>query len=235
MRILAISDIHGCYEEFCDLLEQVNYNSAEDRLVLVGDYVDRGPRSREVIDLLIRLQEEAKVIILRGNHDQMMLDALLRDEDQRWLKNGALYTLKSYYGDEIDVENYNSSTYEKAKGWIKQNYAHHLEFLDGLELYYESEQYIFVHAGINPAYKDWKQQPKSDFIWIREAFFNHSTNLDKPVVFGHTPVLNLHDCEEIWINDDKIGIDGACAYGKRLNCLEINEQGEYKSYFVQKN
>ncbi|WP_308860235.1 hypothetical protein [Paenibacillus radicibacter] len=100
--------------------------------------------------------------------------------------------------------------------------------------YHEDDNNIFVHAGINPFYADWRKQSEDDFIWIRDIFIKCKTSLDKKVVFGHTPTIKIHDKEEIWFGEDKIGIDGGCCFGLQLNLLEISNEG-YKTYFVRKN
>lgn len=118
---------------------------------------------------------------------------------------------------------------------IRQKYKHHLDFLSSLPLYHETEDHIFVHAGINPLIADWKQQEPYDFIWIREPFYtNPVVSTDKTVIFGHTSTMDLHDSEDIWFSPlgDKIGVDGGCAYGQRLNCLEISG-GAYITHFVR--
>ncbi|WP_369696067.1 metallophosphoesterase family protein [Paenibacillus lautus] len=232
-----MSDIHGCYDEFNRLLSEVRYQPEQDQLVLLGDYVDRGSKSKEVIEQVMELRDESAVT-LRGNHDQMMLDAILLDTDEvnsRWIRNGARNTIESYCGADFFDGGMDRSRYNEGKAYIKRQYEHHLSFLDTLPLYYETDTHLFVHAGINPGVEDWKQQPPHDFIWIREPFFNYHTGINKTVVFGHTPAVNLHDSEHIWFCDDgdKIGIDGACVYGKQLNCLEITEQLEYRTYFVR--
>ncbi len=87
-----ISDIHGCYDEFNTLLKDVEYNPEEDKLILVGDYVDRGLKSKEVVEQVKSMVEEWGVIALKGNHDQMMVDAIDKEEDvddKRWIRNGA--------------------------------------------------------------------------------------------------------------------------------------------------
>lgn len=185
------------------------------------------------------LVEEWGVVALKGNHDQMMVDAFDKeDEDnKRWIRNGAIQTLESYCGQGFIKESSELDTYMEAKEFVRHNYSNHLAFLSSLPLYYETESHIFVHAGINPFYEDWKNsQPIRDFFWIREIFFNNATNLEKKVVFGHTPVANLHEYEEIWFSPmgDKIGIDGGCVFGMNLNCLEISEEGEYTTHFVKK-
>ncbi|WP_268741792.1 MULTISPECIES: metallophosphoesterase family protein [Paenibacillus] len=236
IRVLAISDIHGCYDEFNQLLLDVCFDPDEDRLILLGDYVDRGLRSKEVVEQVMALQD-CGVITLRGNHDQMMLDAILLDTEEvnsRWIRNGARHTIESYCGADFFEGEMERDKYNEGKAYIKKHYEHHLAFLNTLRLYYETDTHIFVHAGINPAVEDWKQQVQDDFIWIRDKFYNYPTRLPKTVVFGHTPAINLHASEKVWFSEDgdKIGIDGACVYGKQLNCLEIREGEVYQTYFV---
>lgn len=105
-----------------------------------------------------------------------------------------------------------------------------------MSYYHETDTHIFVHAGIDPFKQSWKETSNQDFIWIREMFYKQpNMNTDKRVIFGHTPALHLHNSSEIWFseNGDKIGIDGACAYGKQLNCLEISNE-YYICHSVQK-
>lgn len=162
----------------------------------------------------------------------MFVDAMLNDEDGLWLNNGGYQTIESYCGIDFFEETFNWDDYEVAKKFIIDNYRQHIGFLKSLPVYHETDEHIFVHAGINPLCEDWSKQPEHDFIWIRDVFFsNPTTNTDKTVIFGHTPTLHLHETEDIWFSPhgDKIGLDGACAYGYQLNCLEIGEEG-YKTY-----
>ncbi|MNH66498.1 hypothetical protein D3C73_185290 [compost metagenome] len=166
----------------------------------------------------------------------MFVDAMLNDEDAQWLNNGGYQTIESYCGIDFFEETFTWDSYEAAKKFILANYGQDIGFLKQLPLYHETDEHIFVHAGINPFYEDWKSQSDNDFIWIRDIFFNNPiVNTDKTVVFGHTPTLHLHETEDIWFSPDgdKIGIDGACAYGHQLNMLEISEEG-YKTYSVAK-
>lgn len=231
-RILAISDIHGCYEEFYQLLSDVRYDPNKDQLVLVGDYVDRGPRSKEVVEFVMSLVREHGAIALKGNHDDMFIKHLLSDEAEhreRHLRNGALTTFQSYYQKELDVEHI-----DHAKAHILENYQHHIQFLRDLPLYYETDKHLFVHAGINPEFEDWRMTPERDLIWIRNDFIDHPTRLDKTVIFGHTICLKLHERPDIWFCEDKIGIDGGLVYGHQLNCLEIAENNSYRVYSISK-
>jgi serine/threonine protein phosphatase 1 len=240
IRILAISDIHGSYVEFNALLSKVNYRPSEDKLILMGDYVDRGLDSKGIVEQVMTLQQECGAIVLKGNHDKMACDALTSDDDKldtHWLTNGGFHTLMSYCeaGYEGLQKDFGWKDYMQLKEKIRRDYRHHIDFLSTLPLYHETEEHIFVHAGINPLIEDWKQQDPYDFIWIREPFYkNPVVSTNKTVVFGHTSTMDLHDSEEIWFSPlgDKIGIDGGCAYGQRLNCLEISA-GKYITHFVR--
>ncbi|WP_336759744.1 metallophosphoesterase family protein [Paenibacillus sp. USHLN196] len=239
MRRCVISDIHGCYDEFNALLKRVDYNPMQDELILLGDYVDRGPSSKQVLEQIMQLQQEHQIIVIKGNHDAMMVKALIHDVedyDQHWIRNGGLQTIASYLDLTFDEQQMDWNAYTEAKQWIRTHYEHHLRFLEQLPLVYEIPGYIFVHAGINPDIEDWRSQSERDFIWIRESFYSRPTRVTETVVFGHTPVKHLHDQRGIWFDPsgDKIGIDGGCAYGAQLNLLEISEDGSLQTFFVQR-
>ncbi|MEK4427650.1 metallophosphoesterase family protein [Paenibacillus sp. FSL M7-0802] len=236
---MAVSDPHGCYDEYNSLLKKAKYNPSQDKLILLGDYVDRGQKSRQMVEQVMLLHNEWGVVALKGNHDDMFVSAINNDTeelDAQWLNNGGFQTVESYCGISFFEEGFEWNQYIKAKEFIREHYQHHIDFLGQLPLYYEDMSHIYVHAGINPFHKDWKNTSDSEFIWIREPFFTNKTGLDKTVVFGHTPCIYLHDSEDIWFSpdEDKIGIDGACAYGLQLNALEIKEDGTYGEYFVRR-
>lgn len=228
-RILAISDIHGMFDEFIEMLHKVNYNPENDQLILLGDYVDRGPKSKDVIECIMHLVQEQGAIALKGNHDDMFVKHVVNDLEEdsfRHMKNGGLTTFQSYYCRELEF-----SALPEAKKYVKENFWHHIEFLKDLPYYFETVDYIFVHAGINPDYDDWKETPERDLLWIRDAFFNRELQIAKKVVFGHTICMKFHGTYDVWFGRDKIGIDGGCVYGYQLNCLEINGEG-IKTYVV---
>lgn len=233
IRILAISDIHGCYDELIELLYKIKFDKNNDQLVLLGDYEDRGFKSKDVINKIIKLSEDG-AITLRGNHDQMFLDWLVTDNylhTLNFFRNGGFSTLTSYVGYDFFEQGYDEEKVAQAKRLIHRNFNHHIEFLRNLNYYYETPECIFVHAGINPHLKDWKNTTNEDLIWIRDQFLNHDHSHDKIIIHGHTPTINLHGKYDIYFNNKKIGIDGACAYGGQLNCLEINN-GEFKQHHV---
>lgn len=216
-RYLVISDIHGTYTAFLQLLEKMNYSEETDQLILLGDYIDRGQESKEVLDQVIALQKEG-AIVLRGNHDQMMLDAYEGKQAalDRWLRNGGKQTMASY----------------GSKDWelVKENpdFLRHLNFIRGLAYYHETEDYIFVHAGVLPDQDPAHTDPEI-LLWIREEFYLNYQG-EKLVVFGHTPTKYLHKdgSNQVFFGENPIiGIDGAAVYGGQLNGIELPSRKTY--------
>lgn len=231
-RTLVISDIHGCYTPFNDLLELMNYKPGEDKLLLLGDFVDRGPRSMEVVDQVIGLVERDGAIAIQGNHDERLVDVVLERSEQSLMKftgHGGRQTAESYTGIKQGTVEH---LVERAKAIIPERYPHHITFLDRLPYYHEDEHFIYVHAGINPNYLNWREQPSRDFLYIKGPFLGRPTSVNKTVVFGHTKTVDIHGKPDIWFGDGKIGIDGGCASGLQLNGLEITGPGRFKTYSV---
>lgn len=227
-RTLVVSDIHGCVDEFKQLLAKVEFNEQEDQLVLLGDYVDRGPNSRETVEYVMELVRDKGAIALKGNHDQRFVDVLGEVDsltEMKFFEHGGIQTFKSFCGPEnLDLK--------QSKARIMSTCSDHVAFLNSLPLYHEDEGHIYVHAGLNPTYADWKTQPERDFMWIRAPFVQQRTVVKKMVVFGHTPAKDIHGKADVWFDHDKIGIDGGCAYGFQINCLEIKGKNQYKTYSV---
>ncbi len=224
-RTLAISDIHGCLDEFKSLLKKVNYIQ-NDQLILLGDYMDRGSNSLGVLQLVMKLVKENKAIAIRGNHDQMFLDWLSSPEDEKkynfLYRNGGKETIESFVGDLSSIE---------AAEKIKKEYLEEVVFLETLPYYHETDTHIFIHAGINPTHTDWKETSNHEMIWIREPFYDFDHPHEKTVVFGHTPCKNLHEKHDICYRNKRIGIDGGCVYGGQLNCFIVeDEQFVFVSY-----
>ena len=231
VRTLVISDIHGCLRHFTGLLEAAGYNADRDRLILLGDYVSRGPDSKETVELVKRLVEERGAIALQGNHDyrfvRVMENRADESEIERFFRFGGIETLQSYCGlDTIAPERL-----DRYRSYVTREYASHLRFLKSLPYYYEDERHVFVHAGLRPSKGHPDGQDIRDLLTIREDFWMHRTNLDKIVVFGHTPAREIHGSDDIWFGGDKIGIDGGCVFGGQLNGLELTGgevAGSYK-------
>ncbi|MDY3555396.1 metallophosphoesterase family protein [Gemmata sp. JC717] len=174
MRVLAIGDVHGCLGHLDDLLAWVA-PAATDELIFLGDYVDRGPDTRGVLNRLIELKQKRPVVCLRGNHEVMMLEARFgsRSDRKQWLSVGGVQALGSY-GPALGV----SGTFDDVPGG-------HWEFLEyELVPYHETDRFIFVHAGVDhdAALDD---QPDNMLYWefLPEAMRHRS---GKQVICGHS-------------------------------------------------
>ncbi|HEU5140340.1 MAG TPA: metallophosphoesterase family protein [Bacillales bacterium] len=230
-RTLAISDIHGELEKFERLLEKISYDPSEDQLILLGDYIDRGPQSMAVVDKVMKLEAEG-AIALKGNHDDMMEKAF-EDESQikRWLRNGGMQTLESYdyTVPDAETEDLDSLITKMTPLTETEEVERHLSFFRNLDHYHETEDYIFVHGGVHPT----MPLPSTDpnvLMWIREEF-HYDYNGKKKVIFGHTPTNTFQDGFEVYFGDNNIiGIDGGCVFGGQLNALELPSG---KVYFVE--
>ena len=174
MRVLAIGDIHGCLGPLDDLLAWVA-PAADDVLVTLGDYVDRGPDTRGVLDRLIGLKKARPVICLRGNHEIMMLEAWRggRSEKKMWLGVGGVQALGSYGGAPGKT-----GTFED----VPPEHWHFLQ--NDLVEYHESERFIFVHAGVLCGF-GMDEQPDNSLFWdfLGDAMRHESK---KTVICGHT-------------------------------------------------
>lgn len=225
MRTIVISDIHGHYDELVELLEKLQVNEAEDMIVFLGDYVDRGPKSKEVLQLIKNITERKSSIAIMGNHDYRFV---------RWIEkegNGIndydyMETLCSFMMDKA---------LEEVKEYILMAYSEEIEFLKTLPYYYEDDDYIYVHAGLDLNKKDWKETSEKDMMEIRIDFYGNKTKLNKKVIFGHTPCRLLHGDNSIFFENDKIGIDGGIGYNYQLNALVIHDNGSLEEYFVKKH
>ncbi|HEX7655340.1 MAG TPA: metallophosphoesterase family protein [Verrucomicrobiae bacterium] len=214
MRTLAIGDIHGCDTALRNLLQQVQ-PQADDVLVFMGDYVDRGPGTRQVIDTLLALKTVCQPVFLRGNHEVMMLEARYdRLKNDLWRGYGGWEALASYAA-------------ETAENWVALVPTTHWQFMTTAQRFHETDQAIFVHGCLDPRVP-LAQQTDWTLYWERfDRLAPHPSG--KIVVCGHTHQASGR------INDQghAICIDTAAAYGGWLTCLEIgtrawwqtNEQG----------
>lgn len=198
-RRFVVSDIHGCLATFRALLENIDLNK-KDELYLLGDYVDRGPDSKGVIDLIFDLQEHGQAVYcLRGNHEQMLLDAW--QEEQKldfWVNNGGRETLKSFACDHP-----------------KDIPAKYLDFFRGLDYYFEIDDYILVHAGLNFRHA----HPFADqeaMLWIRNWHLSISPTWlgGRKIVHGHTPRQKMIINNFLTKLDEQlvIDIDNGCVF-----------------------
>lgn len=214
-RTLVISDIHGEIDMFNALLDKVNYDKENDQLILLGDYIDRGPDSKRVIERVMELKSEGAITLI-GNHEAMLLETVDGDAygQERYKRNGGMETVKSY---DATIESFalpNTKTFYR-----------HVDFIRNLDLYYETEDYIFVHAGVVPN-KRLEDMTQDELLWIRDEFFKKYHG-KKTVIFGHTPTSTLHDSKNFdpYFGDNNIiGIDGGAVFGGQLNCLLLPEK-----------
>ena len=203
-RILAIGDIHGTRDKLQMLMGAIDWDPDQDILVFVGDYVDRGPDSAGVIDHILGLMEwSGSVVCLRGNHEQLFLNFLDGRDTATFLYNGGQSTIDSYGGEDAGLP------------------EEHFDFLVSLPYYYETEDYIFVHAGLRDGVP-LDRQDEHDLLWIREEFISSTYDHGKLVVFGHTPR------REPLVMPNKIGIDTGAVYGGKLTCLELPSMKFYQ-------
>lgn len=204
-RIFAIGDIHGCHDQLFDLLGRIPIDWSSDQLVFMGDYIDRGPKSFEVVNHLIGLQaQHPGIVFLKGNHEQMLMDYLSGKDRMTYLYNGGQQTLESYL----------KQAGPRAPYPIPDA---HLRFFESLALFHETENYIFVHAGLRQNVPINQQSPE-DLLWIREKFIHTTQSFGKRVVFGHTPF------DEPMLEPNKIGIDTGAVFGNKLTCLQLPEE-----------
>lgn len=200
-RYIAITDIHGELSKLESVLSKIETRE-DDTFVFMGDYIDRGPDSKGVIDRVIAQSETHQCVYLIGSHEYAYLHARQKDSyyDYLFWNYGGPATIKSY-------------------GSFENIYKTHGEFLDNLKFYYLTEDYLFVHAGINPRYS-LEEQDETDLVYIRGAFYNHPHNLPQKIIFGHT------EFDEPQIQKDKICIDLGCGKYKNAKlCALILDKG----------
>ncbi|MEX0780412.1 MAG: metallophosphoesterase family protein [Balneolales bacterium] len=192
-KYVAIGDIHGCVESLQALIKKLEpWNDRT--FVFIGDYIDRGPASRQVVDYLIEFQENHDCIVLRGNHEQMLLDAFNTNDTKLWLHNGGDATLQSYGNvlTEISFEHY--------------------QFYNETQIHFDTREYFFVHAGLptKTTIRDFLKKGESQqaFLWERSHLKTDENDWEKTVVFGHTPA------PDPVVKRNMIGIDTGCVYNQ---------------------
>ncbi|MBU8542215.1 MULTISPECIES: metallophosphoesterase family protein [Roseomonadaceae] len=208
LRIYAIGDVHGCDLALAALHDLVSADLVarpvtRALLLHLGDYVDRGPDSAGVLGRLARPLPGLETLNLRGNHDQMMLDALAPGATEAqvslWLLNGGVATLESY----------GAAPRDRAS-WQRIPDAD-LELLRGCPTCFEAGGYVFAHAGIRPGTPIATQDP-ADLMWIREPFLSWRGSLPAVVVHGHTPAAAPE------VRPHRIGLDTGAVFGGPLTC-----------------
>lgn len=197
MGHVAIGDVHGCLNTLQELLRQLR-PAADDHLVFVGDYIDRGPDSKGVIEFLLDLRERFECTFLRGNHEAFMIDYLDHGTLDQWRMNGGQETLASYTDSKRGLE-------------IPEA---HERFIRETGLFHDTPDFCFVHAGLRPEYtvaKNLEMNDESVFLWERNHLKATRNNWEKTVICGHTPVKEP-------VNEPRlINIDTGCVYHMHRN------------------
>lgn len=203
-RIIGISDIHGEYYKLCSVLDKV-VPQKDDVIVFMGDYIDRGKYSREVVDKIIDMQNVCNCVYLIGSHEYAMLHALEDDYYNYLFWN---------YGGDATVDSYGS---------FDNIMKIHGDFFNNLKPYYLADRYLFVHAGIRVGIP-LEAQDLTDMVYIRSEFYKRKHHLPVKIIFGHT------EFDKPLIQDDKICIDTGCGKYKDAVLTAIIIENENLSF-----
>jgi serine/threonine protein phosphatase 1 len=205
-RTYVVGDIHGCVDELNYLLDAIG-PGPDDTICFLGDYVDRGPSAKGVIERLIRLRSEGpRCIFLKGNHEDMFLAYLGYPGHyaDAFLFNGGETTITSY-----GIQG------SRGQAAAERLPPAHLDFLVRLESQARLGDYLCVHAGVRPS-QPLTEQSDEDLFWIREDFILSEHPFPVTVLFGHTPQ------REVLLHlPFKIGLDTGLVYWNKLSCLEL--------------
>jgi serine/threonine protein phosphatase 1 len=212
-RLFAIGDIHGCFDSFKVLIETKIQLQKSDKLVLLGDYIDRGDKSKEVVKYIIELQEKGfDIIPLMGNHEAMLLDAYESEKNTSiWIQNGGNETLKSFGINSLQN--------------IELKY---IEFFKKLKYYYSVGNFLFVHAGFNNNLLN----PFTDYysmLWKCKESYTNPILVNKTIIHGHCTIPATICDERVKKGEKVINLDTGCVYKSkegygRLTAFECNAQ-----------
>ena len=216
MRVYAIGDVHGCSGHLRALHHAIARDLADRpvsdaQVIHLGDYVDRGPDSAGVVEMLLApfpqhgATPRPLVVNLMGNHEDMMLAALADPgAAPHWLANGG----------DVSLESWDVPPAARARAWAAALPPRHLAWLRGLRLMHAAGGYVFVHAGLRPR-TPLAQQSRLDMLSIREPFLSFDGDLPAVVVHGHTP-----DRDPV-VRANRIGIDTGACMGGVLTCVVL--------------
>jgi serine/threonine protein phosphatase 1 len=219
--VYAVGDVHGRADLLSQTLRAIRTDArgSEERttVVFLGDYVDRGPASRDVIEMLLAARKDSrfKWRFLRGNHDKSVRD-FLHDpaSGQSWCELGGAETLMSYGVRAPEPGAAREAWITAASALVAAMPPQHLKFFREIETRCEIGDYLFVHAGLRPGVP-LEQQTEEDMLWIREPFLSDTRPLPKVVVHGHTPSRNVH------ADQRRIGIDTGAYLTGVLTALRL--------------
>jgi len=212
VRIIVVGDIHGCLGKLEEMMKRLEPTPGRDQLVFLGDYIDRGENSRGVVEYLLGVREKyPDTIFLMGNHEKMFIDFLAGVEQALFIHNGGGSTIRSYMG---SMENPRVVMHRGLDAVALEQMVPrgHRTFFRDLHLYFETPDFIMVHAGLRNGVP-LQKQTADDLVWIREEFIYSELDFGKRVIFGHTPFVRP------LVLPNKIGIDTGAVYGNALTCV----------------
>lgn len=208
MITYAIGDIHGCLKELAQLVLRIqdyhsaNHTGEQGKYVFVGDYIDRGPDSKGVIDYLIDLSSIHECVFLRGNHEDMFLHDL-----GSFMMNGGYQTLTSYGW---------NAYMGSPEAFLKDSFpAEHMKFIKKTVIRHRDELRLYVHAGIIRHLGN--DQSESTMLWVREQFLRDDSEQGGYVVHGHTPVGPE-------LKKNRCNVDSACVFGHYLTAAVFDDK-----------
>ena len=210
-KAFIVGDVHGCLDMLKRLMGIIGWSPEADRLIFLGDFIDRGSQSKGVVDYVLEIAKlSERVGCLMGNHERILLDFIDGKDTNTFFLNGGVATLNSYRTDQ-----------QKYGGFLIPD--GHLSFFRSLKLIIELEDYYVVHAGFRPGVPI-ANQTTEDLLWIRDSFIFSNFYFGKRGIFGHTPFA------QPLVMENKIGLDTGAFYGNRLTCLELPS---LKFHFVE--
>ena len=226
--IFAIGDVHGKLNLLEMLHKKIMAHSEQfeevNTIVMLGDYIDRGSQSKEVLDFLMSEPFEGfNHVFLKGNHEDLMLKTLTGNPDRirAWLENGGDQTCKSFGIDPTLI-------YLDGGAW-KDLLKPYIPWLTSLKPYYQTRKHVFVHAGIDPdIFHDMSLQREEVLLWIRHRFLKDRRDYGFTVVHGHTPTPD--DAPETFNN--RIGIDTGAVWSTILTAVCVDENDSTPPEFI---
>ncbi|MGK2911885.1 MAG: metallophosphoesterase family protein [Sphingobium sp.] len=218
-RVYAIGDIHGRADLLIDLLRRIDNDDADSipcpaELILLGDLIDRGPQSRQVVEHALALSRSGAVRFLKGNHEEIFIRAARGEvaATRFFCRIGGDETLRSYGLSDADYE---AMKAEQLTDWMLNNIPRaHVDFLDGFADMVEIGDYVFVHAGVRPGVALGSQEPE-DLRWIRAEFLKSREAFGKVVIHGHTITQTVDE------HANRIGIDTGAYMTGRLTAIGL--------------
>jgi serine/threonine protein phosphatase 1 len=235
MKTFVVGDVHGRCAQLLNLIDMLPRNADEDTLVFLGDLIDRGADAPGCVEHVFNMCREnpERVICLRGNHEQMLMD-FLDGSHNIWLTpvTGGERTFEQYTGRHVKVDS--EQDLDEMRVALEQSIpAEHLDFIHQLPLYHEDEFAIYVHAGLDEGKHPRDGSPLA-LIWTRDMDF-YKNYKGKPCVFGHTPTpllplrgrLGRHG---IYISHSAIGLDTGYNHHSPLSCLSLPDFNLYQTF-----